>query len=156
MLPRDFSCWAEPMLIVSADTAEDDGLLLASEVAELELDADLVVLSACNTAAPGGGSSAAESLSGLARAFFYAGARSLLVTHWPIPDQPTQRLMSELFGAIAAEDLATADALRRAQTSLIDDQKLSHPLNWAAFSVVGDGGQRLQAQPSATAPGRTS
>jgi CHAT domain-containing protein len=156
MLPRDFSCWAEPMLVVSGDTGEDDGLLLASEIAELQLDADLVVLSACNTAAPGGGGSAAESLSGLARAFFYAGARSLLVTHWPIPDQPTQRLMSSLFGAIAVENLATAEALRRAQTALIEDRQLSHPLNWAAFSVVGDGGQRLQAQPSATAPGGAS
>jgi CHAT domain-containing protein len=156
MLPRDFGCWAEPMLVVSADAGEDDGLLLASEIAELELDADLVVLSACNTAAPGGGGSAAESLSGLARAFFYAGARSLLVTHWPIPDQPTQRLMSGLFGTMAAENLASAEALRRAQTLLIDDRKLSHPLNWAAFSVVGDGGQRLQAQPSATAPGSAS
>lgn len=156
MLPRDFSCWAEPMLIVSADPGEDDGLLLASEIAEFELDADLVVLSACNTAAPGGGSSAAESLSGLARAFFYAGARSLLVTHWPIPDQPTQKLMSTLFGAMAADNSTTAEALRLAQTSLIDDRKLSHPLNWAAFSVVGDGGQRLRAQPSAASPGRTS
>lgn len=156
MLPRDFACWAEPMLIVSASPGRDDGLLLASEIAEMDLDADLVVLSACSTAAPGGGGGAAESLSGLARAFFYAGARSLLVTHWRIPDQPTQRLMSRLFGDMAAESLTTAEALRRAQTSLIEEPKLSHPLNWAAFSLVGDGGQRLRAEPSASVSGGAS
>jgi len=150
LLPHDFDCWSEPMLIASA-AAGDDGLLRASEVAELDLDADLVVLSACNTAAPGGGSGA-ESLSGLARAFFYAGARSLLVTHWRIPDEPTRTLMTRLFTDLAAENLTTAEALRRAQTALIEAPASSHPLNWAAFSLVGDGGQRLLASPSAAAP----
>lgn len=153
MLPHEFRCWAEPMLIASAGPGEDDGLLLASEIAELNLDADLVVLSACNTAAPGGGSGAAESLSGLARAFFYAGARSLLVTHWRIPDEPTRRLMSRLFSDMSAENLTTAEALRRAQSFLIENARLSHPINWGAFSLVGDGGQRLQGAPAAVAAG---
>ena len=157
LLPHDFNCWAEPMLLTSApnkgDTTED-GLLFASEIAELTLDADLVVLSACNTAGPGGGSGA-ESLSGLARAFFYAGARSLLVTHWPIPDQPTERLMTRLFSELASADLTVAEALRRAQERLIDDPATAHPFNWAAFSVVGDGGQRLRpAQTASTAGAR--
>jgi len=73
----------------------DDGLLSASEVAQLKLNADWVVLSACNTAA--GDKPGAEALSGLARAFFYAGARSLLVSHWEVDDQVTAELMKRLF-----------------------------------------------------------
>lgn len=151
LLPHDFNCWAEPVLLTSGPAAGDtteDGFLVASEIAELGLDADLVVLSACNTASPQGGAGG-DSLSGLARAFFYAGARSLLVTHWPIPDRPTERLMSRLFGDLAAQDLSVAEALRQAQVALIADPQLAHPFNWAAFSVVGDGGQRLRSAPVA-------
>jgi CHAT domain-containing protein len=75
----------------------DDGFLMASEIAQLKLDADWAVLSACNTAAedkPG-----AEALSGLARAFFYAGARSLIVSHWSVSDEATARLMIGTFRA---------------------------------------------------------
>ena len=75
----------EPALVLSLPehpTEFDDGLLTASEVAELKLNADWVVLSACNTGA--GDKPDAEAFSGLARAFFYAGARSLLVSHWPV------------------------------------------------------------------------
>ncbi len=146
LLPHDFNCWAEPVLLTSvADRADvrEDGLLFASEIAELMLDADLVVLSACNTAGPGGGSGG-ESLSGLARAFFYAGARSLLVTHWPIPDRATDRLMTKTFQELASTDLGVAEALRRAQRTLIADPSTAHPFNWAAFSVVGDGGQGIR------------
>lgn len=147
MLPHDFNCWAEPMLLTSPPTdavAHEDGLLFASEIAELNLDADLVVLSACNTAGSGGGTGA-ESLSGLARAFFYAGSRALLVTHWPIPDRSTERLMTRTFHELASADVTVAEALRRAQVSLMADPATAHPFNWAAFSVVGDGGQRLGA-----------
>ncbi|MFO1155047.1 MAG: CHAT domain-containing protein [Rhodospirillales bacterium] len=152
LLPHDFNCWAEPVLLTSVTSRGDgreDGLLFASEIAELTLDADLVVLSACNTAGPGGGSGA-ESLSGLARAFFYAGARSLLVTHWPIPDRATDRLMTRTFRELATADLTIAEALRRAQQSLIADPSTAHPFNWAAFSVVGDGGQRIRSVPGAS------
>lgn len=144
LLPHDFNCWAEPLLLPSGGgDATSDGLLVASEIAELSLDADLVVLSACNTAAPDGGMGG-DSLSGLARAFFYAGARALLVTHWQIPDAPTQRLMTTLFADLVARGDTFAEALRRAQTALIDDPRMAHPLNWGAFSIVGDGGKRLQ------------
>src|SRR5262249_23117669 len=88
----------EPSLALSIPdkpTDFDDGLLFASEVAQLKLNADWVVLSVCKTAAeekPG-----AEALSGLARAFFYAGARSLIVSHWQVDDQATAKLMIKCF-----------------------------------------------------------
>jgi CHAT domain-containing protein len=116
--------------------------LTASEIGDLSLDADLVVLSACNTGGPGmetGG----EALSGLARAFFYAGARSLLVTHWEIPDKPTLDLLSTTFKHFADENMTLAEAVGKAQRALIQTPALSHPLAWGGFSVVGDGGVRL-------------
>src|SRR5262249_28607766 len=82
----------EPALVLSlprAPSPADDGLLTAGEVAQLKLDADWVVLSACNTAA--GDKPGAEALSGLARAFFYAGARALLVSHWPVNSKAATR-----------------------------------------------------------------
>ena len=107
---------AEPALVLSLPakaTAFDDGLLTSSEVAQLKLNANWVVLSACNTAAadkPG-----AEALSGLARAFFYAGARALLVSHWPVESEPAVKLMTTMFATIADNPkLATAEALRQA------------------------------------------
>jgi CHAT domain-containing protein len=94
----------------SQATAFDDGLLTSSEVAQLKLNADWVVLSACNTAAadkPG-----AEALSGLARAFFYAGARALLVSHWPVESDPAVKLTTTTFDALAKNPkLTTAEAL---------------------------------------------
>jgi CHAT domain-containing protein len=89
---------AEPALVLTIPdkpTDQDDGLLKASEISELKLNADWVVLSACDTAASDG--VGAEALSGLARAFFYAGARSLVVSHWDVLDDETALLMSDLF-----------------------------------------------------------
>jgi len=147
LLPHELDCWNEPMLLTSGPAggtvsdARDDGALLASEIMDLELDAELVVLSACNTAGPDGARSG-DSLSGLARAFFYAGARALLVTQWRIPDAPTRALMTRMFEAMTSRPMSTAEALREAQTAMIREPALSHPLNWAAFTVVGDGGRR--------------
>jgi CHAT domain-containing protein len=145
LLPHTLECVPEPSLVVSVpQQGRADGLLTASEVSDLELDADLVVLSACNTGGPGletGG----EALSGLARSFFYAGARSMLVTHWEIPDQPTVELMAGTFkGAAAGQTIAAA--LRESQLRLINDPASSHPFSWAAFTVVGDGGQRVTSR----------
>lgn len=141
LLPHELNCWNEPSLVTSKPPAEkDDGLLTASEVMDLKLDADLVVLSACNTGGPGietGG----ESLSGLARAFFYAGARSMLVTHWRIPDAPTVELMVSTFEQVGAGNVAPAEAMRRSQVRFIENPSLAHPLNWGAFTLVGDGGR---------------
>src|SRR4029077_92889 len=91
----------------------DDGLLTASEVAQLKLNADWVVLSACNTAA--GERRGADGLSGLARAFFYAGARALLVSHWRIDSKAATRLATSTFGIMKSNNtIRRADALRRA------------------------------------------
>jgi CHAT domain-containing protein len=131
---------AEPALaltIPQRPTDFDDGLLTASEIAQLKLDADWAVLSACNTAAedkPG-----AEALSGLARAFFYAGARSLIVSHWSVSDEATARLMIGTFRA--SRNLSHAEALRQSMLAMIDGAKSdaeADPRLWAPFVVVGE------------------
>ena len=135
----------EPGLILTPPeraTAEDDGYLSASEIAALKLDADWVILSACNTAA--GGSDKAEALSGLARAFFYAGARALLVSHWAVYSDTTVKLIINALGAVAADKgVGRSEALRRAMLTLIDkgDPHEAHPSYWAPFIVVGEGAQ---------------
>jgi CHAT domain-containing protein/tetratricopeptide (TPR) repeat protein len=121
-------------------TEEDDGYLTASEVAALKLDADWVILSACNTAA--GAATEAEALSGLARAFFYAQARALLVSHWEVNSEATVALITKTFAELKAEpSIGRAEALRRAMLNLIaNDKALSaHPANWAPFVLVGEG-----------------
>src|SRR5205814_8087133 len=95
---------AEPSLALTLPkqpTDLDDGLLTASEVAQLKLNADWVVLSACNTAA--GDRPGAEALSGLARSFFYAGARALLVSHWAVASNAATRLTTSTFQAINSD-----------------------------------------------------
>jgi CHAT domain-containing protein len=139
---------AEPALVFSPPdipTEEDDGLLTASEVARLTLDADWVILSACNTAAGDQGN--AQALSGLARAFFYAGARALLVSHWPVNSGAAVKLTTIAFnemrkGEAAAAPIGRAEALRRAMLALIDkgSAREAHPSTWAPFVVVGEGG----------------
>jgi CHAT domain-containing protein len=136
---------AEPALVLSLPvtaTAFDDGLLTSSDVAQLKLNADWVVLSACNTAAaekPG-----AEALSGLARAFFYAGARALLVSHWPVDSEVAVKLMTTMFATIAKNPgLTTAEALRQATLAMMDDRtnpEWANPTSWAPFILVGEGG----------------
>ena len=82
-----------------------------------------------------------QSLSGLARAFFYAGARSLLVSHWAVASQPTVVLTTSLFEAYTGDGtLGRAAALRTAQAKLQGDPTTSHPAFWAPFVLVGDGG----------------
>jgi CHAT domain-containing protein len=91
-------------------TEFDDGLLTAADVVQLKLNADWVVLSAANTAA--GDKPGAEPLSGLARAFFYAGARSLIVSYWAVESQSSVALMTGTFAAVAADSkLSHAEAL---------------------------------------------
>jgi CHAT domain-containing protein len=112
----------------------------ASEIAQLKLNADWVVLSACNTAAEG--KPGAEALSGLARAFFYAGARSLIVSHWSVSDQATARLMVGMFRASSRDPkLSHAEALQQSMLTMIDTAKSdteAHPRFWAPFVVVGE------------------
>jgi CHAT domain-containing protein len=132
---------AEPALVLSLPehpTEFEDGLLTASEVAQLKLNADWVVLSACNTASaekPG-----AEALSGLARAFFYAGARSLIVSNWEVNSDSTVTLMVGTFAALAADPkLSHAEALRKSMLAMIDQHpEQADPKYWAPFVVVGE------------------
>ncbi len=132
---------AEPGLVLtqpSAASVVDDGFLSAGEVAQLDLDADLVLLSACNTAAPGDGAGG-EGLSGLARAFFLAGARSLVVSHWAVSSEPTVLLTTSMIAHSTANHIGLAEALRRTMLEFIASDKLSEPRYWAPFVVVGDG-----------------
>jgi CHAT domain-containing protein/Tfp pilus assembly protein PilF len=134
---------AEPALVLSLPehpTEFDDGLLTASEVAQLKLSADWVVLSACNTASaekPG-----AETLSGLARAFFYAGARSLIVSNWEVNSDSAVALMTSTFAALAANPkLSHAEALQKSILAMIDNAQRpdwADPKFWAPFIVVGE------------------
>jgi CHAT domain-containing protein/tetratricopeptide (TPR) repeat protein len=139
---------AEPALILtppkdgtgSAELEEHDGLLTASEVAQLELDADWVVLSACNTAA--GDKGDAEALSGLARAFFYAKARALLVSHWYVNSEAAVSLTTGAFAELSAHpEIGRAEALRRSMARLITsgNPDEAQPEYWAPFVLVGEG-----------------
>jgi CHAT domain-containing protein len=137
-----FSEQAEPALaltIPSAATSSDDGLLTSSEVAALTLNANWVILSACNTAA--GDKPGAEALTGLARAFFYAGARTLLVSHWPVQSAAAVQLTTRTIALIDEKpELPPAEALRLAMVDLMKDKSNeinAHPAIWAPFVVVG-------------------
>jgi tetratricopeptide (TPR) repeat protein/CHAT domain-containing protein len=140
----ELSGTSEPGLILTPPEKAseiDDGYLSASEIAALKLDADWVILSACNTAA--GDSKGAEALSGLARAFFYAGARSLLVSHWEVASQSTVKLITSAIAELKADPkIGRAEALRRSMLSLITTGKNyeGHPAFWAPFVLVGEGG----------------
>ena len=134
---------SEPALLLSLPehpTEEDDGLLTASEAAQLKLNAEWVVLSACNTAA--GNKPGAEALSGLASAFFYAGARSVLVSHWPVDSQSAVVLMTTTFEQLATgKDNSPAQSLRKAMLAVMNNPnhpEWSAPMYWAPFILVGE------------------
>ena len=141
-------CTAQPALLTSFGGQGSDGLLTFREIFDLNLDADLVILSACDTA--GKASAAATqsaglakggdvALDGLVRAFVGAGGRLVLASHWPVPDDfnATQRLMTGLFSA--PPGTPTVTALRLSQRQLMDDANTSHPFYWSAFAAIGDG-----------------
>jgi len=145
-------CPARPALVTSFAPEGSDGLLSFREIFDLQLDADVVILSACDTA---GSATAAVSreagiatggnyaLDGLVRAFVGAGARSVVASHWPVPDDydATKRLVGGLVGAQPGQPLA--GALEKAQEGLMDDPRTSHPFYWAAFIILGDGAKPL-------------
>ena len=140
----EISGLAEPALVMTPPdeaTDEDDGLLKASEVAQLKMNADIILLSACNTAS--GDKLGAEGLSGLSRAFIYAGARSLLVSHWSVESTSAAELTTGMFDAISSDaKVGRSQALQSSMVDLMSDPDrpyYSHPAFWAPFSLIGDG-----------------
>jgi CHAT domain-containing protein/tetratricopeptide (TPR) repeat protein len=122
----------------------DDGFLAASEVTTLRLDADWVILSACNTATGDGIDN--PGLGPLARAFFYAGARNLLASHWPVSDDVAPVLIPRVL-ALERAGRTRADALREAMREIRMNpahdatDSWAHPFYWAPFVLIGDGGR---------------
>ncbi len=115
-------------------------LLTLEDVLTLKLNADWVVLSACNTASADG--KAEEALSGLARGFFYAGSRSLLVTHWAVESESAKALTTGTFAHYTANPQAPkAESLRQAMLQVMAMPRFSHPAYWAPYALVGDGGR---------------
>jgi CHAT domain-containing protein/tetratricopeptide (TPR) repeat protein len=129
----------EPGLVLTPPqqpTEEDDGFLTASEVSQLNLDAEWVILSACNTAAADG-TPGAEGFSGLTRAFFYAGARNLLVSHWCVTSDAAVKLTTGTMAKLRRGVSSRAEALRQTMVELIDQGPDPSPSYWAPFTVVG-------------------
>ncbi len=142
------SCPAKPALLTSFGGEGSDGLLAFDEIFDLKLDADIVILSACDTAGKasiratreaGVSSGGGTALDGLVRSFIGAGSRSVLASHWPAPDdfQATERLIGGLFADGKGRSIATV--LRMSQKKLMDDPTTSHPYYWSGFAIIGDG-----------------
>ncbi len=153
LVPGDLDGLTQPALALTApDVAgvKGDGLLTMEKILALKLDADWVVLSACNTAA--GAGAGAEAASGLGSAFFYAGTRALLVTNWSVHSASARELIADLFRRQSTDPaLSRGEALRQAMMALVDGPGFrdasgktiftyAHPLFWAPYSVIGDGG----------------
>ncbi len=145
-------CPARPALLTSFGEGDSDGLLTFREIFDLKINADIVILSACDTAGKatvaatreaGLTSGGGNALDGLVRAFIGAGGRTVLASHWPAPDDfdATKRLIGGLFSA--GDTASLGDALDNAQIALMNDPQTSHPYYWAGFSIIGDGAQPL-------------
>ena len=152
LIPGDLPALEQPALALSATgDAKESPLLTLEDVLTLKLNADWVVLSACNTAA--GDGQGAEALSGLGRGFFYAGTRSLLATHWPVETVSARRLVTGVFERYVKDPaLSRAQLLNQAMLALIDAPpapdttgkfrySYAHPLFWAPYTLIGDGGR---------------
>ena len=141
LLAGDLPNLNQPALAMAVTSnPADSPLLTLEDVLSLKLNADWVVLSACNTAGADG--KAQEALSGLARGFFYAGSRSLLVTHWSVESESAMLLTTRTFEAYKTQpDLRRAEALRQAMLQTMKDQRFTHPAFWAPYALVGEGGR---------------
>ena len=147
----EMGCNSAPALLTSIATEPgSDGLLSMSEIAGLQFDANVVILSACSTAASTSNSQGFVDLgragrgatfNGLVRAFLNAGARSVVATHWKIPDATAQPLTNDFVATARMRGMS--DALRTAQTRLIVSKATSHPYWWGAFFIIGDGEKQL-------------
>lgn len=150
LMAGDFQGLFEPALVMTPTLSEvvqeGDGLLTSSEITDLKFNADLIVLSACNTAASDG-TPGAEGMSGLGRAFFYAGGRSLLLTHWSVLSDAAVSLTTGMFDHMNRDKaINKAEAMRRSKIDLInskDKPYYAHPLFWAPFVIVGEAGTRI-------------
>ena len=156
LVPGDLDGLDQPALALSSPSVtgeNEDGLLTMGEILTLKLNADWVVLSACNTGASEG--SGSEAISGLGRAFFYAGTRSLLVSMWPVETTSAKKLVTGIFQYQKNNPkLSRADALQKSILNLIDKEQLmdersgniaasyAHPFFWAPFILVGDPGTK--------------
>lgn len=132
ILPGELKCRTKPGLVFTP-SGSDSGLLDTSEISELKLNAELVVMSACNTA--GASELGGEALSGLAEAFIFAGARALIASHWQVPSRETALLMRGVFSGGLPQDLTVA--LAKAQLAIAANPASSHPFYWAAFTLIG-------------------
>jgi len=124
------------LVLTYEDNSEDDGFLQASEIFNLNLKAELVVLSACQTGL--GKLVRGEGMVGLTRAFMYAGTPTVMVSLWSVSDVSTATLMEEFYKCLIKEKLDKADSLRKAQLSLLKTEEFAHPFYWAPFVIVGD------------------
>ena len=154
LVPGDLNGLHQPALALSSPKltgGANDGLLTMGEILSLRLDADWVVLSACNTGAASG--EGAEAFSGLGRAFFYAGTRAVLLSNWPVETTSARLLTTDLFKRQAEDQTLTrAGALQKSMMALVSSDgfkdpesgkvvfSYAHPIFWAPFSLVGDGG----------------
>jgi len=148
LVPGDLDGLDEPALALSTPDVtgdmDSDGLLTMGEIMGLRLNADWVVLSACNTGAAEG--AGAEAVSGLGQAFFYAGARSLLVTSWPVETTAARILVADLFRRQSADPRRHAEALQKTMIAMIEGADgtahfYAHPIFWAPFLIVGEGNE---------------
>ncbi|MDP3768410.1 MAG: CHAT domain-containing protein, partial [Dehalococcoidia bacterium] len=148
LLPQPDACVPEPALVTSLGEGDSDALLDSSEILNLKIDADLVVLAACDTGGAGaavdrtGLTGGGEALGGLTRAMIYAGSRSLIVSHWSIESESAVRLMTGLFASGAP---SVGEALARSQAVLQADPRYAHPYFWAPFTLVGDAARPMPA-----------
>src|SRR6185312_11324313 len=133
LLPQSNGC-LQPALVTSLGGPSSESLLDTGAIPDLQLDADLVVLSACNTGAGLEDTGGGAALGGLVSTFTYAGARNLLVSNWEVNSAATEILMSALFKSKAATQ---GDALIEAERSFMARDDYSHPYYWAAFLIVG-------------------
>ncbi len=152
LVPGDLTGLEQPALALASPGPGKTGLLTLEDILGLKLNTDWVVLSACNTAA--GDGAGAEAISGLGRAFFYAGSRSLLVTHWPVETISARRLVTGIFANLVdGQGLSRAESLRRSMLALMDSPgaqnasgkvqySYAHPIFWAPYALVGDDGAR--------------
>lgn len=156
-------CPARPALLTSFGGPQTDGLLSFRDIFDLSLDADTIILSACDTAGAATASATREAgittggnyaLDGLVRAFVGAGARAVIASHWPVPDSfdATKTLITGLFAD--AGEVSVGEALRRSQVKMMDVAETSHPYYWSGFAIIGDAAKPLMSNRAGNHVGR--